>query len=31
MGAPRTTDDLKKRLADDSLNLTDWYLAKKSL
>ena len=31
VGAPRTTEDLKKRLADDSLNLTDWYLAKKSL
>jgi peroxiredoxin (alkyl hydroperoxide reductase subunit C) len=31
VGAPRTTEDLKKRLADESLNLTDWYLAKKSL
>jgi peroxiredoxin (alkyl hydroperoxide reductase subunit C) len=31
VGAPRTTDDLKKRLADDSVTLTDWYLAKKSL
>ncbi len=31
VGAPRTTDALKERLADDSLNLTDWYLAKKSL
>ncbi|MEZ5118532.1 MAG: peroxiredoxin [Candidatus Nanopelagicales bacterium] len=31
VGAPRTTEDLKKRLADDTLNLTDWYLAKKSL
>ena len=31
VGAPRTTEDLKKRLADDTLDLTDWYLAKKSL
>ena len=31
VGAPRTTDALNERLADDSLNLTDWYLAKKSL
>lgn len=31
VGAPRTTDDLKTRLADDTLNITDWYLAKKSV
>jgi peroxiredoxin 2/4 len=31
VGAPRTTADLKKRLDDDTVNLTDWYLAKKSL
>jgi peroxiredoxin (alkyl hydroperoxide reductase subunit C) len=31
VGAPRTTADLRKRLADDTLDLTDWYLAKKSL
>lgn len=31
VGAPRTTADLDKRLKDDTLNLTDWYLAKKSL
>lgn len=31
VGAPRTTADLKKRLADDTLDLTDWYLAKKTL
>ncbi len=31
VGAPRTTADLKRRLADDTLDLTDWYLARKSL
>ncbi len=31
VGAPRTTEDLKKRLADPTVELTDWYLAKKSL
>jgi peroxiredoxin (alkyl hydroperoxide reductase subunit C) len=31
VGAPRTTEALHARLQDDSLNLTDWYLAKKSL
>lgn len=31
VAAPRTTEDLNKRLADDTLDLTDWYLAKKSL
>ncbi len=31
VGAPRTTADLAKRLQDETLDLTDWYLAKKSL
>ncbi len=31
VGAPRTTADLRTRLEDDSVNLTDWYLAKKQL
>lgn len=31
VGAPRTTADLRTRLTDDSLDLTDWYLAKKQL
>lgn len=31
IGAPRTTEALKQRLADDTVDLTDWYLAKKSL
>jgi peroxiredoxin (alkyl hydroperoxide reductase subunit C) len=31
VGAPRTTEDLKKRLADPNLDLTDWYLARKKL
>jgi peroxiredoxin (alkyl hydroperoxide reductase subunit C) len=31
VAAPRTTADLAKRLSDDTLDLTDWYLAKKSL
>lgn len=31
VGAPRTTEALAARLADDSLNKRDWYLATKSL
>lgn len=31
LGAPRTTEALAQRLADDSVDLTDWYLAKKSV
>jgi len=31
VGAPRTTADLRARLEDDNVNLTDWYLAKKQL
>lgn len=31
LGAPRTTDALAQRLADNSVDLTDWYLAKKSV
>jgi peroxiredoxin (alkyl hydroperoxide reductase subunit C) len=31
IGAPRTTEALRERLADDTVDLTDWYLAKKSL
>jgi peroxiredoxin 2/4 len=29
LGAPRTQDELEARLADDSVKLTDWYLATK--
>jgi peroxiredoxin (alkyl hydroperoxide reductase subunit C) len=31
VAAPRTTEALAQRLTDDTLDLTDWYLAKKSL
>ncbi|MEU9282919.1 MULTISPECIES: hypothetical protein [Streptomyces] len=29
LGAPRTQAELEARLADDSVKLTDWYLATK--
>ncbi|WP_313114871.1 peroxiredoxin [Aequorivita sediminis] len=31
VGPPKTLDELNERLADDSLDKTDWYLAKKNL
>ena len=31
VGSPKTLDELNERLADDSLEKMDWYLAKKSL
>lgn len=31
VGAPKTLDELNARLADDSLEKVDWYLAKKSI
>jgi len=31
VGPPKTLDELNERLADDSLDKTDWYLAKKTL
>lgn len=31
VGPPKTLDELNERLADDSLEKVDWYLAKKSI
>ena len=31
VGPPKTLDELNERLADDSLEKVDWYLAKKNI